>query len=203
MNAADIKAILAADIQLEDQLDAERVPHKLPAVLWNLQVRLITLAVSVLGPRNTDGAAICKPIYSDNSERPRIELEPDRAGHFIIMSRTAARSLTATFSELAYLTTFLLDPPNTERGTVFAHGVAGAFERYALDQAGLRVVDRERYPEDAPFVAALRLADSLPGGALTAGRRARSLDGSLANARASTLAADEPTAAQLLKRFAP
>lgn len=159
-----------------------RSPHADPEAIWDVQRVLLALAIDVLGPR-VEGHAVYRPVFKDEGGPNIVCCE---GGHYAALSNNASKWLPTAVFELAYLTTYLLDPPVAGPAiSDFEEGVALAFARHALEKVGLRWSDAT---QNSNTLHKLELARRMiPMGVLVAAREVRRVDGALCKARASTL----------------
>ena len=114
-------------------------PEVDPQALWRLQNELLTLAESLLGPRDS-----AKKIYQPNfdSDGPHIRNTPNLDGAFAELSPNAAGYWPTVVYEMGHETVHLLNPDRLgvnflEEGMAVAFSLR-AMERYGLPVEGIR-----------------------------------------------------------------
>ena len=140
-------------------------PGQEPVALWSVQSHLLSIAETILGPR--DGSkTICQPTFTDCG--PKLRNTPNLDGAFAELSRNAQGYWPTVVNELAHETVHLLNPkPGV--GTWLEEGIAVAFSIEAQRQFNLEPQDIEM----PSYRRALRLVSELTDGPLVAGRRVR------------------------------
>jgi hypothetical protein len=154
-------------------------PDKSPEQLWKLQMDLLALAESELGSRDLS-RSIHQPVFHANG--PQLVNTPHLDGAFVRLSLNAKGYWPTAVYELAHETVHLLDPTCSYTNWL-EEGIAVAFSIRAQQHYGLTV----QRPNLASYDKALSLAESLPGGALHAGRAIRATLGPLNGVTAAQL----------------
>ena len=150
-----------------------------PAGLWALQLELLGMAESLLGPRDAS-KKICRPRFTD--EGPQIRNTPDLDGAYVELSRNGQRYWPTVVFEMSHETVHLLNPipGNTNN---LEEGVAVAFSLHVQASYGISI------PVTMPsYLYALRLVQALSGDPLAAAARVRRQSGSLSAATPQSLA---------------
>ena len=166
--------------------------------LWALQWDLIEIAETELGLRDRS-KRVYQPKFADDG--PFLQNTPDFDGAFVKLSRNAAHYWPTVVYEMAHETVHLLDPVARGNGNYLEEGVAVAFSLHVQPMYGFNM--SVKMPS---YVNALKLVESLPGGALTAGKLIREAVGALSSATAQSLAelfleVDETICDHLAQRF--
>ena len=140
-------------------------PRDDPNALWALQMELLSIAESALGPRDAS-KRICAPQFVDDG--PRIRNTPSLDGAFVELSRAAEAYWPTVVYEMAHETVHLLDPipGNTNN---LEEGVAVEFSLKAQQLYGTGI----QKPSLESYLYALRLVSVLPEGPIEAGKRLR------------------------------
>ncbi len=169
-----------------------------PAGLWALQWQLIVIAERELGPR--DGLiTVFQPTFADDG--PFLRNTPNFDGAFVELSRNAEHYWPTAVFEMAHETVHLLNPVVRDAGNMLEESVVVAFSLHVQPMYGFTM------PVTMPsYAEAMRLAESLPGGALPAGRLIRESAGALSCATEELLGRlfpglDRGTRARLAGRF--
>ena len=145
-----------------------------PAGLWALQWQLIEIAERELGPRDRR-KKVYQPTFADDG--PLLRNTPNFDGAFVKLSRNAEHYWPTAVFEMAHETVHLLNPVARDAGNMLEEGVAVAFSLHVQPMHGFAM------PVTMPsYVDAMQLAESLPGGALLAGRLIRKSAGALSAA---------------------
>ena len=150
-----------------------------PVGLWSLQLELLAMAESLLGPRDAS-KKIYQPQFTD--EGPQLRNTPALDGAYVELSRNGERYWPTVVFEMSHETVHLLNPipGNTNN---LEEGVAVAFSLHVQSPYGIRI------PVAMPsYSQALRLVQGLPEDPLAAGARVRCLVGSLSAATPPRLA---------------
>ena len=146
--------------------------------LWSLQLELLSMAESVLGPRD-----ILKKIYQPKftDEGPQLRNTPNLDGAFVELSRFGECYWPTVVYEMAHETVHLLDPipGNTNN---LEEGVAVAFSLDVQPSYGVSM-----RPSEPSYHYALQLVWMLPGGPLEAANRVRRRYGALGSVTAQIL----------------
>ena len=158
----------------ESTLEPIRLPDSKPSgdpeALWALQLRLLAIAETTLGPRDVS-KTIYQPQFSDNG--PCIRNTPNLDAAFAELSRAGEEYWPTVVFEMAHETVHLLNPfPGGANN--LEEGVAVAFSLYV--QPGFGVSIRPSFPS---YVQAFRLVSLLPGGPLQSAQRIRNRCGAL------------------------
>ena len=166
--------------------------------LWELQWKLIEIAEAELGPRDRS-KKVYQPTFADDG--PFLRNTPDFAGAFVELSRNAEHYWPTAVFEMAHETVHLLNPVVVDAGNVLEEGVAVAFSLHVQRMYGFIMPVTM-----ASYVDAVQLAESLPGGALVAGKFVRESVGALSSATPQSLAAlfpglDETIGVRLASKF--
>lgn len=141
-----------------------------PEALWALQLRLLAIAESILGPRDVS-KKIYQPQFSDNG--PCIRNTPNLDGAFTELSRAGEHYWPTVVFEMAHETVHLLNPfPGGANN--LEEGVAVAFSLHVQPAFGVCI-----QPSLPSYAQAFRLASLLPGGPLRAAQRIRNRCGAL------------------------
>ena len=150
-----------------------------PAGLWSLQLELLGMAESVLGPRDAS-KKIYQPQFTD--EGPQLRNTPDLDGAYVELSRNGQRYWPTVVFEMSHETVHLLNPipGNTNN---LEEGVAVAFSLHVQPSYGINI------PVTMPsYLYALRLVRALPGNPVEAAARVRRQVASLSAATPQSLA---------------
>ena len=145
-------------------------PRGDPAALWTLQQEMLSLAESVLGPRNIS-KTVFQPQFDDNG--PHIRNTPTLDGAFVELSRNGERYWPTVVYEMAHETVNLLDPIPGGANNL-EEGIAVAFSLWVQPLYRIHME-----PEMESYLYALELVKMLPGSPLEAGRRVRDHVGAL------------------------
>lgn len=147
-------------------LPTTRPEHDSPS-LWRVQTQLITLAETLLGPRDST-KIIYQPAF--NVAGPRLVNTPPLDGAFAELSMNSAGYWPTAVFELAHETVHLLNP-TIGYTNWFEEGVAVAFSLHALEAYSLPLqpIGLATYRE------ALELVQALPGGPFMVAKKARAL----------------------------
>lgn len=153
-------------------------PRDAPNALWALQTELLSLAESLLGPRDAS-KKIYQPQFADSG--PHIRNTPSQDGAFVELGRDSECSWPETIFEMAHETVHLLNPicGNTNN---LEEGVAVSFSLHVQPTYNICV-----RPAMEAYVEVLRLVGMLPGGPLEAARRVRERVGALSEAKTADL----------------
>jgi len=156
----------------------ETNPRDDPNTLWALQVELMTIAQSVLGPRDTT-KRIFQPQFAEDG--PHIRNTPSLDGAFTELSLAAGCSWHLTVFQMAHETVHLLNPipGNTNN---LEEGVAVAYSMHVQPSYGISI-----QIANPSYDHALQLASMLPGGPLKAARHLRDCVGALSEVTAQDL----------------
>lgn len=150
-----------------------------PAGLWSLQLELLAMAESLLGPRDAS-KKIYQPRFTD--EGPQLRNTPTLDGAYVELSRNGERYWPTVVFEMSHETVHLLDPIPGNANSL-EEGVAVAFSLHVQSSYGISI------PVGMPsYLRALRLVQALPEGSLTAAARVRRQVGSLSAATPQCLA---------------
>lgn len=175
----------------------ETRPRDDPGTLGALQVELMSVAQSILGPRDTS-KQVCQPQFTDDG--PCIRNTPDLDGAFAELSRTAECSWPLVVFQMAHETVHLLNPipGNTNN---LEEGVAVAFSLYVQPSYGISV-----RPSSEAYVQVFHLAGMLPSEPLEAARHLRNRVGALSDVTAVDLeelfpSVDRVTTRKLAEKF--
>ena len=145
-----------------------------PAGLWALQWQLIEIAERELGPRDRS-ITVYQPTFDDDG--PFLRNTPNFDGAFVELSRNAEHYWPTAVFEMVHETVHLLNPVVRDAGNMLEEGVAVAFSLHVQPIYGFTM------PVTMPsYAEAMRLAESLPGGALPGGRLIRESAGALSSA---------------------
>ena len=169
-----------------------------PAGLWSLQLELLELAESLLGPRDAS-KKIYQPQFTD--EGPQLRNTPSLDGAYVELSRNGERYWPTVVFEMSHETVHLLNPVPGNASNL-EEGVAVAFSLHVQSSYGISV--RVAMPS---YLCALRLVQALPESPLGAGARVRRQVGSLSAATPQCLAelfpgVDGSVLANLAEEFA-
>ena len=150
-----------------------------PAGLWALQLELLAMAESLLGPRDAS-----KKIYQPQftGKGPQLRNTPDLNGAYVELSRNGQRYWPTAVFEMSHETVHLLNPipGNTNN---LEEGVAVVFSLYVQPSYGISI------PVAMPsYLYARRLVQALPGNPLAAAARVRRQVASLSAATPQSLA---------------
>ena len=147
-------------------------PQDDPAVLWALQVELLSVAESLLGPRDVS-KKICQPQFTDDG--PQLRNTPNLDGAFVELSRGGEGYWPTVVFEMAHETVHLLNPiaGNTNN---LEEGVAVKFSLYVQPSYGILI-----WPRTTSYLYALQLVGMLPGGPLEATKHLRDRVGALSD----------------------
>ena len=156
----------------------EAKPRDDPSTLWALQVELMSVAQSILGPRDTS-KQVYQPQFTDFG--PCIRNTPDLDGAFAELSPAAGCSWPLAVFQMAHETVHLLNPipGNTNN---LEEGVAVAFSMHVQPSYGISV-----QPSSPSYDHVLQLASMLPRGPLEAARHLRDRVGALSKVTAQDL----------------
>ena len=157
----------------------ETNPRDDTAGLWALQLELLSIAESILGPRD-----VSKKIYQPeftNGDIPSISNTPNLDGAFVLLSRLGKCSWPETVFEMAHETVHLLNPV-CGNANYLEEGVAVAFSLGVQQLYGVSV-----QPSMKSYLYALQLVAILPGGPFEAGKGIRERVGALSDARVEDL----------------
>ena len=141
-----------------------------PAALWTLQQQLLSLAESVLGPRDKS-KTILPPHFHDNGPHIRNTVALD--GAFVELSRNAEYYWPTAVYEMAHETVHLLNPISGD-ANFLEEGIAVAFSIWVQQLYGIHME-----PSMESYLRALKLVRMLHPDPLEAGRRIRDHAGAL------------------------
>ena len=148
------------------------------SALWSLQLELLSMAESVLGPRDKS-KKIYQPKFTD--EGPLLRNTPNLDGAFVELSRSGESYWPTVVYEMAHETVHLLDPSPGNSNNL-EEGVAVAFSMDVQLSYGINI-----RPSMPSYRYALQLVWMLPGGPLKAANRVRGRDSALGSATAQLL----------------
>ena len=150
-----------------------------PAGLWSLQLELLAMAESLLGPRDAS-KQIYQPRFAD--EGPQLRNTPALDGAYVELSRNGERYWPTVVFEMSHETVHLLNPIPGNANNL-EEGVAVAFSLHVQSSYGISI------PVSIPsYLYALRLVQWLPEAPLEAGARVRRQVRSLSAATPQCLA---------------
>ena len=141
-----------------------------PAALWALQLRLLAIAESILGPRDVS-KKIYQPQFSNDG--PCIRNTPNLDGAYTELSRAGEDYWPTVVFEMAHETVHLLNPFSGSANNL-EEGVAVAFSLHVQPEFGVCI-----RPSIPSYIQAFGLASLLPGGPLRAAEQIRNRYGSL------------------------
>ena len=147
-------------------------PKDDPTTLWALQIELLELTESLLGPRDAT-----KKIYQPKftTDGPHVRHSPNRDGAFVELSLNGERYWPTVVYEMAHETVHLLNPVLLEESNNLEEGVAVAVSEMVQPWYGIQKVQS---PSLSTYVFARRLVGKLPGHLLTSARLIRERFGS-------------------------
>ena len=128
-------------------------PRDDPAALWTLQRDLLSLAESVLGPRDTS-KTIFQPQFHDDG--PQLRNTPSLDGAFVEMSRNGELYWPTVVYEMAHETVHLLDPIPGGANNL-EEGIAVAFSLWVQPRYQIHME-----PKMESYLYALELVKVLP-----------------------------------------
>ncbi len=144
-----------------------------PAGLWALQLELLAMAESLLGPREAS-KKIYQPRFTD--EGPQLRNTPDLDRAYAELSRNGQCYWPTVVFEMSHETVHLLNPIPCNTNNL-EEGVAVAFSLHVQSPYGISI------PVSMPsYLYALRLVQALPRGPLVTAARVRRQVGSLSAA---------------------
>ena len=150
-----------------------------PVGLWSLQLELLAMAESLLGPREAS-KKIYQPQFTD--EGPQLRNTPTLDGAYVELSRNGQRYWPTVVFEMSHETVHLLNPIPGNANNL-EEGVAVAFSLQVQSSYGISI------PVSMPsYRYVLQLAHALPGEPLEAAARVRRQAGSLSAATRQCLA---------------
>ena len=177
------------------------IPENDPGALWSLQIELLGIAESLLGPRDTS-----RKIYPPQflAAGPNVRHTPNQDGAFVEMSLNARKYWPSVVFEMAHETVHLLDPTLLGQSNYLEEGVAVVFS--ILVQPTYQI-ENVQYPTAGPYFDALSLVHRLPGNPITSARLFRDQVGPLSEASPEELArlfpsVDSGTLQKLAEKFA-
>ena len=175
----------------------ETNPRDDPPGLWKLQWELLSVAESVLGPRNVS-KKIYQPQFTDDG--PGIRNTPELDGAVVELNRVSECSWPETVFEMAHETVHLLNPI-CGNANYLEEGVAVAFSLGVQQLYGVSVQTSMK-----SYLYALQLVAMLPGGPFEAGKQARDRVGALSDATVEVLeelfpSMDEAVLSKLAEEF--
>ena len=177
------------------------IPENDPGALWSLQIELLGIAESLLGPRDTS-----RKIYPPQflAGGPNVRHTPNQDGAFVEMSLNARKYWPSVVFEMAHETVHLLDPTLLGQSNYLEEGVAVVFS--ILVQPTYQI-ENVQYPTAGPYFDALSLVHRLPGNPITSARLFRDQVGPLSEASPEELArlfpsVDSGTLQKLAEKFA-
>ena len=156
----------------------ETNPRDDPPGLWKLQWELLSVAESVLGPRDSS-KKIYQPKFTHDG--PGIRNTPELDGAFVELNRVAECSWPETVFEMAHETVHLLNPIPGNANNL-EEGVAVAFSLGVQQLYGVSVQTSMK-----SYLYALQLVAILPGGPFEAGKGIRERVGALSAATVQDL----------------
>ena len=155
-------------------------PRDDPNALWALQMELLSMAESVLGPRDAS-KKIYRPKFADDG--PRIRNTPNLDGAFVELSHAGECYWPTIVYEMAHETVHLLNPIPGDTNNL-EEGIAVDFSLKA--QKSYDIVIQK--PSMESYLCALQLVGMLPEGSLEAAKRVRDRIGALSDVRERHLA---------------
>ena len=135
--------------------------------LWALQLELLELTESLLGPRDAT-KKICEPKFT--ADGPQVRHTPNREGAFVELSLNGEKYWPTVVFEMAHETVHLLNPVLLGEANNLEEGVAVAVSMMVQPSYGIETVQS---PSLQSYVVALRLVGMLPGHPLTSARLIR------------------------------
>ena len=150
-----------------------------PVGLWSLQLELLAMAESLLGPRDTS-KKVYQPQFTDGG--PQLRNTPALDGAYVELSRNGERYWPTVVFEMSHETVHLLNPIPGNANNL-EEGVAVAFSLRVQSSYGISI------PVVVPsYLCALRQVQALLEDPLEAGARVRRQVGSLSAATPQCLA---------------
>ena len=150
-----------------------------PVGLWSLQLELLAMAESQLGPREAS-KKIYQPRFTD--EGPQLRNTPALDGAYVELSRNGQRYWPTVVFEMSHETVHLLNPIPGNANNL-EEGVAAAFSVHVQSSYGISI------PVSMPsYLYALRLVEALLEDPLAVAARVRRQVGPLSAATPQCLA---------------
>ena len=179
----------------------ETTPSDNPTFVWELQLELLNIAESHLGPRDTS-KKICQPQFQ--GDRPNVRHTLSLDGAWAELSIRSSKNWYLLLFEMAHETVHLLNPTLLEESNYLEEGVAVEFS--ILVQT-LYQVEKVYNPAEEPYIKALSLVHRLPGNPIASARLFRDQVGPLSEASPEELArlfpsVDSGTLQKLAEKFA-
>ena len=159
-------------------------PRDDPAGLWALQLELLAMAESTLGPRDSS-KKLYQPQFSDGVPHIFNTKNPD--GVIVRLSRNGERYWPTVVYEMAHETVHLLNPIPGNANNL-EEGVAVAFSMVVQPLYGICIP-----PQMKSYLYALGLVVALPGGPLEAGKHVRERAGAFSVATVQDMEALFPS----------
>jgi len=161
------------------------IPEHDPSGLWALQLELLALAEQLVGERDSS-KNIYQPAFHENG--PHLRNTPTLDGAFAELGLGSKVSWPIVVFEMAHETIHLLNP-TVSCTNWLEEGVAVEFSLYAQGQYGLSIHSLQ----SGPYLEALEMVRTLPGGTFSAAYRVRESAGSLNAATFEQLSTLFPT----------
>ncbi len=157
----------------------QTTPRDDPSALWALQMELLSMAESVLGPRDAS-KKIWQPQFANDG--PRIRNTPNLDGAFAELSRAGECYWPTIVYEMAHETVHLLNPIPGDTNNL-EEGVAVEFSLKAQQSYDIVI----QKPSMESYLHVLQLVSMLPEGSLEAAKRVRDRVGALSDVTAQQL----------------
>ena len=175
-------------------------PKDDPTTLWALQLELLELTESLLGPRDAT-KKIYQPTFT--TDGPHVRHNPNRDGVFVELSLNGEQYWPTVVYEMAHETVHLLNPVLLEEANNLEEGVAVAVSVMVQPSYGIEKVQSPSFP---PYVFALQLVGMLPGHPLASARLIRERIGAFSVVTAEDLGelfpqVDQKVLQELAARF--
>ena len=158
------------------------VPEQSPEALWSLQMELLGLAETLLGPRD-QSKRILPPQFKSGG--PNICHTPSYDGAFVELSPGAVRYWPTVVYEMAHESIHLLNPTLLGGSNYLEEGLAVEFSILAQQRYQVKTIQR---PTEGPYFDALSLVRKLPDNPIGSGRLIREHVGALSVASMEQLA---------------
>ena len=160
-------------------------PKDDPRMLWSLQLELLALAESHLGPRDAS-KKIYQPQFGDHY--PQVRHTPNEDGAFAELSRYGKQYWPTVVNELAHETIHLLNPVKLGEASNLEEGVAVAFSIKAQHSYGIQLVQVPTPESEPSYMRVRELVHRLPDDPITSAKLIRERFGSFSAVTAEGLA---------------
>lgn len=147
------------------------IPEHDPSSLWALQQQLLSMAEVLVGERDRS-KKIHQPGFHKNG--PQIRNTPKLDGVFVELGPGSKVYWPTVVYEMAHETIHLLNPTVSYTNWL-EEGIAVEFSIHAQRLFDVPI----QAPSSGPYLEALEMVRALPGGAFSAGYRAREVAGAL------------------------